>query len=100
MWVIAPDKRVEYAEEVYSVDSPEDRKALSLLCPTRKIHSRGGTLNHSTLNIDLEVTLMGSFLLRLHTGRVLVGKVPTSNCTQMGGRPTKVLSITSRAARY
>ena len=54
MWLVAADKRVEYAEEVYTVNKREDGRALSLLCPTRKIFSRGDTLNLSTLNVDIE----------------------------------------------
>ncbi|KAI6091493.1 glycoside hydrolase family 31 protein [Hypoxylon rubiginosum] len=52
MWMVAEGMRVEYAEEVY--DITETDKGLSLLCPSRKIRSRGDTLNTSTLTIDLE----------------------------------------------
>lgn len=49
MWLPADDKRVEYAEEVYSVTESQDGKKLSLLCPTMKIKSRGDTLNRPTI---------------------------------------------------
>ncbi|KAI1770379.1 glycoside hydrolase family 31 protein [Hypoxylon cercidicola] len=52
MWMVAEGMRVEYAEEVY--DTTETEKGLSLLCPSRKIRSRGDTLNTSTLTVDLE----------------------------------------------
>lgn len=51
MWLVAEGKRVEYAEEFYTVTDREDGKAMSLLCPTRKIRGRGDVLNISTLNI-------------------------------------------------
>ncbi|KAI0107639.1 glycoside hydrolase family 31 protein [Hypoxylon sp. NC0597] len=52
MWMVAEGMRVEYAEEVY--DITETEKGLSLLCPSKKIRTRGDTLNTSTLTIDLE----------------------------------------------
>jgi len=51
MWLVAEGKRLEYAEEVYSITEREDGKALSLLCPTRKILQRSDTLNLSTLTL-------------------------------------------------
>jgi alpha-D-xyloside xylohydrolase len=51
MWLAAEGKRLEYAEEVYSITPREDGKALSLLCPTRKIMQRADTLNLSTLTV-------------------------------------------------
>jgi alpha-D-xyloside xylohydrolase len=53
MWLSAADKRVEYAECVYSIDERDDGKALRLLCPTKQIRSRGDTLNCPTLTVDL-----------------------------------------------
>ncbi|GAW26097.1 putative glycoside hydrolase family 31 protein [Rosellinia necatrix] len=49
MWLTAEGMRVEYAEDVYNITETE--KGLSLLCPTKKIRSRGDTLNQSTLTI-------------------------------------------------
>lgn len=54
MWMVAEGMRVEYAEEVY--DITETDKGLSLLCPSRKIRSRGDTLNTSTLTIVSTIT--------------------------------------------
>lgn len=51
MWLPAEGIRSEYAEQVYSVTEREDGKALSLLCPTRKIRARSDSLNLSTLSI-------------------------------------------------
>jgi alpha-D-xyloside xylohydrolase len=45
---------VQYAEEVYTVNKSEDGKALNLLCPTKKIFTRGDTLNLATLSVDIE----------------------------------------------
>jgi alpha-D-xyloside xylohydrolase len=53
MWLTAPDKHVEYAECVYSITEKSDGKGLELLCPTRKIYSRGDTLNCPTLTIHI-----------------------------------------------
>ncbi|KAI7548311.1 glycoside hydrolase family 31 protein [Hortaea werneckii] len=59
MWLMAEDKRVEYAEEVYSVTENKDGKALKLLCPTMKINSRGDTLNRPTISVELEAVADG-----------------------------------------
>ncbi|ETS74425.1 hypothetical protein PFICI_14291 [Pestalotiopsis fici W106-1] len=57
MWLPAEGVQTEYAEEVYEIASKENQ--LSLLCPTRKIFSRGDTLNRSTLTIDIEAAFDG-----------------------------------------
>lgn len=62
MWLPAADKRVEYAEEIYSTSTSSSKnggKKLSLLCPTMPIRSRGDTLNRPTLTIDLEAVSNG-----------------------------------------
>lgn len=59
MWLVAEGKTVQYAEEVYTVNSREDGKALNLLCPTKKIMSRGDTLNMPTLQMDIEAQFDG-----------------------------------------
>jgi alpha-D-xyloside xylohydrolase len=51
MWLVAEGKRVEYAEEIYSISEAEDGKKLSLLCPTVQIRSRGDTLNRPTISV-------------------------------------------------
>lgn len=51
MWLTAEGKRLEYAEDIYTITPREDGKAVSLLCPTRNIRSRGDTLNLSTLTV-------------------------------------------------
>ena len=48
---MAEGKRVEYAEEVYSIDQSQDGKKLKLLCPTMQVRSRGDTLNRPTLTV-------------------------------------------------
>ncbi|KAH8656044.1 glycoside hydrolase family 31 protein [Tricladium varicosporioides] len=57
MWLVAEGKRVEYAEEVYTIT--EKPNSISLLCPTRKIYSRGDVLNLSTLSLDIEAAFDG-----------------------------------------
>jgi alpha-D-xyloside xylohydrolase len=54
MWLVAQDKRVEYAEDIYSLTEGNDSSSLKLICPSRKIYSRGDTLNTSTVTIDIE----------------------------------------------
>lgn len=49
MWLTAEGMGVSYAEEVYNIK--KTGRGLSLLCPTRKINSRGDSLNLSTLTI-------------------------------------------------
>lgn len=51
MWLPAQDVRVEYAEEVYDLTPLPDQKGLSLLCPVKKIRTRGDTLNQPTVTI-------------------------------------------------
>lgn len=51
MWLVAEGKRVEYAEEVYSMNAAANGKKLKLLCPTSQIRSRGDTLNRPTLTV-------------------------------------------------
>ncbi|KAJ1338375.1 alpha-xylosidase [Microdochium nivale] len=58
MWMTAEGFNVEYAEEVYEV-TQTSKGGISLLCPTRKIYSRGNTLNMSTVTIDIEAAAEG-----------------------------------------
>lgn len=51
MWLPAEGKRIEYAEEIYSVMPLKDGKKISLLCPTTQIRSRGDTLNKPTITM-------------------------------------------------
>jgi alpha-D-xyloside xylohydrolase len=48
---VAEGVRIEYAEEVYRITPTPSGKGISLLCPTRKVMTRGDTLNLSTLSI-------------------------------------------------
>lgn len=59
MWLVAEGRRVEYAEDIYSIVQSDDDKKLSLLCPTVQIRSRGDTLNRPTLSIDIEAVADG-----------------------------------------
>ncbi|KAL2259995.1 hypothetical protein VTK26DRAFT_6148 [Humicola hyalothermophila] len=58
-WLTAEGFRLEYAEEVYRITPTPNARGISLLCPTRKIMTRGDTLNLSTLTIDIEVAFDG-----------------------------------------
>ncbi|CCX09392.1 glycoside hydrolase family 31 protein [Pyronema domesticum] len=53
MWLLREEFKVEYAEEVRKIDVL-DEDTLSLLCPTRQIHSRGDTLNRAVVTIDIK----------------------------------------------
>lgn len=59
MWLVAADKHVQYAEDIYTITPRDDNKALSLLCPTRHIRSRGDTLNLSTLDVEIRAEFDG-----------------------------------------
>jgi alpha-D-xyloside xylohydrolase len=59
MWMTAADKRVEYAEDIYSVTELPGSRGVELLCPTKHIFSRGDTLNCPTLTIKLEAEFDG-----------------------------------------
>lgn len=51
MWLPIEGKRTEYAEDVYTVTQRPDGRALSLLCPTKHVRSRGDTLNMPTVTL-------------------------------------------------
>lgn len=57
MWLTAADKRVEYAEDIYTITEQNGDRVLELLCPTKHIRSRGDTLNCPTLTIKLEAEI-------------------------------------------
>ncbi|KAF2491291.1 glycoside hydrolase family 31 protein [Lophium mytilinum] len=65
MWLVAQDKTVQYAEDIYTVTPRPDGKALNLLCPTRRIFSRGDTLNLATLNVEIEAQFDGVISLEV-----------------------------------
>jgi alpha-D-xyloside xylohydrolase len=65
MWLVNDQTTVQYAEEVYTVTPSEDNTGVTLLCPTRKIISRGDTLNLSTLSVDVEAQFDGVISLEV-----------------------------------
>lgn len=65
MWLVNNQFTVQHAEEVYTITPREDQKAITLLCPTKKIFSRGDTLNLSTLSIDIEAQFDGVISLEV-----------------------------------
>lgn len=65
MWLVNDHFTVQHAEEVYTTIPREDKKAVTLLCPTRKIYSRGDTLNLSTLSIEIEPQFDGVISLEV-----------------------------------
>ncbi|KAH8723696.1 alpha-xylosidase [Phaeosphaeriaceae sp. PMI808] len=70
MWLASPEYTVQYAEEVYNITPRQDKQAVTLLCPTKKILSRGDTLNLSTLSIEVEAQFDGVISLEVthHAG--------------------------------
>lgn len=70
MWLVSQDHSVQYAEEIYTVTPREDNNAITLLCPTRKIFTRGDTLNLATLSVELEAQFDGVISLEVthHAG--------------------------------
>lgn len=56
---------VQHAEEVYTTTPGGDKTAVTLLCPTKKIFSRGDTLNLSTLSIEIEAQFDGVISLEV-----------------------------------
>jgi alpha-D-xyloside xylohydrolase len=75
MWLVNQEHTVQYAEEVYTITAREDNRAVTLLCPTRKIFSRGDTLNLSTLSLEIEAQIDGVISLEVthHAGTRRVG---------------------------
>ncbi|EOO02295.1 putative glycoside hydrolase family 31 protein [Phaeoacremonium minimum UCRPA7] len=59
MWLPAEQLRAEYAEDVYEITPQEDQQAMSLLCPTKHINSRGDTLNQPTVTLGVKAELDG-----------------------------------------
>lgn len=59
MWLVNDQFTVQHAEEVYTITPRSDNRAITLLCPTKKIFSRGDTLNLSTLSIEIEAQFDG-----------------------------------------
>jgi hypothetical protein len=51
MWLPIEGKRTEYAEDIYNITKRQDGRALSLLCPTKQVRSRGDTLNLPTVTL-------------------------------------------------
>lgn len=49
MWLTAAGLHVEYAQEIYEISNTD--RGLRLLCPTKKIKSRGDTLNQPTITL-------------------------------------------------
>jgi len=65
MWLVNDQFTVQHAEEVYTTTTREDKKAITLLCPTKKIFSRGDTLNLSTLSVEIEAQFDGVISLEV-----------------------------------
>ncbi|KAL5113860.1 hypothetical protein ACEQ8H_008240 [Pleosporales sp. CAS-2024a] len=75
MWLVNQAHTVQYAEEIYTVNPRGDGRAINLLCPTKKIFSRGDTLNLATLSIEIEAQFDGviSFEVTHHAGARRLG---------------------------
>lgn len=59
MWLPAEGVRTEYAEDVWEITPQADQQALSLLCPTKHILSRGDTLNQPTVTLNVKAEMDG-----------------------------------------
>jgi alpha-D-xyloside xylohydrolase len=75
MWLVSQGHTVQYAEEVYTARTHDDNKGVTLLCPTKKIFSRGDTLNLATLSVELEAHFDGVISLEVthHAGARRLG---------------------------
>ncbi len=117
---MAEGVRIEYAEEVYRTTPTPSGKGISLLCPTRKVMTRGDTLNLGTLSVvccpnecrqtiplegsnthvrTLKPSLMASFRSRPPTGKGLPVVVLTLTSSRLGGPMWKPGSRRARKAR-
>lgn len=75
MWLVNDQFTVQYAEEVFSITPRRDNKAVALLAPTKKIFTRGDTLNLATLSVELEAQFDGVISLEVthHSGARRLG---------------------------
>lgn len=62
MWLPIEGKRTEYAEDVYTITKRADGRALSLLCPTKHVRSRGDTLNLPTVTLVSAPQVLGTWV--------------------------------------
>jgi alpha-D-xyloside xylohydrolase len=86
MWMTAADKRVEYAEDIYSIKE-KGAGAIELLCPTKRIRSRGDTLNCPTLTIKLQAELENVISLEIAHWTGTVRREPNFDLFP-AGKPT------------
>ena len=59
MWLVAADKSVSYAEDIFSITNQHDEAAIELLCAVRDIRDGGDTLNCPALTVKLEAAFDG-----------------------------------------
>ncbi|KAL1878536.1 hypothetical protein VTK73DRAFT_7877 [Phialemonium thermophilum] len=95
MWNTAPGLHVEYAEEVYNIEVIE--RGLRLLCPTRKILTRGDTLNRPTITISIEAVMDGVLSVEMVHWEGARAKGPNFELFP-GGRP-EVQPVVTRHER-
>jgi alpha-D-xyloside xylohydrolase len=107
MWLVNDKFTVQHAEEVYTITPRQDNKAVTLLAPTKKIFSRGDTLNLATLSIELEAQFDGCISLQVthHAGARQLGPNfdlfpdgrPESNGCVKQGADGEATTVTSGA---
>ena len=61
MWLVRDDFKLEFAEDIRKIDINEENSSISLLCPTKKILTRGDTLDRATVTIVPLPTRVHSF---------------------------------------
>ncbi|OAL47686.1 alpha-xylosidase [Pyrenochaeta sp. DS3sAY3a] len=94
MWLVNDQFTVQHAEEVYTTTPREDKTAVTLLCPTKKIFSRGDTLNLSTLSIEIEAQFDG--VISLEVTHLAGARRPGPNFELFPqGRPERTGDITT-----
>jgi alpha-D-xyloside xylohydrolase len=97
MWLVRQDKSVQYAEDIYTITPRADGKALNLLCPTRRINSRGDTLNLATLNVEIEAQFDGVVSLEV-THYAGARRLGPNFDLYPDGKPESAASITKSEA--
>ncbi|KAK0705438.1 glycoside hydrolase superfamily [Lasiosphaeris hirsuta] len=93
-WLPAEGVRCEYAEEVYRVTETPSGKGIGLLCPAKKIMSRGDVLNLSTLSIEIEAAFGGVISVETTHWQGAIRRGPDFDLFPAGGRPDVSAAIT------
>ncbi|KAL7782200.1 glycoside hydrolase family 31 protein [Trichoderma ceciliae] len=96
MWLPLEGMRTEYAEDVYTITKRSDGRAVSLLCPTKQVRSRGDTLNLPTITLDIEAVFDGVISVEATHWSGAVSKGPNFDLFP-AGKPQDHASISDSA---